>query len=47
MGDKKKALHHLGLASSPKYRGGSSLAGGSGYMGEVARLHHDWLKAKK
>ena len=39
-GDKKKALRHLELAASKKYHNGT-------YMGEVARVHHAWLAAKK
>jgi lipoprotein NlpI len=38
-GDKKKALEHLELAAG-KYHLGD-------YMHEVARVHRDWLKAKK
>ena len=38
-GDRKKALEHLELAAG-KYHLGN-------YMHEVARVHRDWLKAKK
>lgn len=39
LGEKKKALEHLEQAAGP-YKIGH-------YMGEVARVHRDWLKAKK
>ncbi|MBY0228316.1 MAG: tetratricopeptide repeat protein [Gemmataceae bacterium] len=39
-GDRKKALEHLALAASKDYHNGT-------YMGEVARVHHAWLKARK